>query len=148
MLHYFMTCTNCTILLCVWHVHRAWLKNVGNKAKGRENKIRIFCALGEIMHSCQNDRSVQHTVVRFLDECSEHKKFLEYFRTTWLTNAKICKFFFKLIVVTIFYDVIILVITSYLMYIFVFQICEQKRIEFFHIPIKTQIMQLNSTMGI
>ena len=45
------------------------------------------------MHSCQDDGSVQHVVVRFLDEFSEHKRFLEYFRTTWLANNKICKFF-------------------------------------------------------
>ena len=93
MLHYFRTCTNCTILLCVWHLRRAWLKNVGNKVKGRENKICIFRALGEIMHPCQDDGSVQHAVVRFIDEFGEDKRFLEYFRTTWLANDKICKFF-------------------------------------------------------
>ena len=93
MLHYFGTCTKCTILLCVWKVRRAWLKNVGNKVKGREIKIRIFHALGEIMHSCQDDGSVQHEFVRFLDEFSEHKRFQDYFITTWLANDKICKFF-------------------------------------------------------
>jgi len=91
--HFFRTCTNCTILLCVWHVRRAWLKNVGNKVKGRENKIHIFRALGEIMHSCQDDGSVQQAVARFLGKFSEHKKFIEYFTTTWLGNNKICKFF-------------------------------------------------------
>ena len=70
-----------------------WLNNVGNKVKGRENKIRIFYALGEIMNSCQDDGSVQHVVERFLDEFNEHKRFLDYFRTTWLANDKICKFF-------------------------------------------------------
>ena len=93
MLYYFRTCTNCMILLCVWHVRRAWLKNVGNKVKGRENNISIFRTLGEIMHSCQDDGSVQHEIVRFLDEFREHKRFLDYFRTTWLANDKICKFF-------------------------------------------------------
>ena len=93
MLHYFRTCTNYTILLCVWHVRRAWLKNVGNKVKGRENKTRIFRALGEIMHSCQDDGFIQHAVVRLLDEFSEHKRFLDYFRTNCLANDKICKFF-------------------------------------------------------
>ena len=62
--------------------------------KSKEGKkIHIFCALGEIMHSCQDDGSVQHAVVRFLDEFSEHKRFLEYFITTWLANDKICNFF-------------------------------------------------------
>ena len=62
--------------------------------KSKEGKkIRIFRALEEIMHSCQDDGSIQHVVVRFLDEFNEHKRFLEYFRTTWLANDKICKFF-------------------------------------------------------
>ena len=76
MLRYFRTCTNCTILLCVWHVRRAWLKNVGNKVKGREKKIRIFRSLGEIMHSYKDDGSAQHAFVRFLDDFNEHNRFL------------------------------------------------------------------------
>ena len=92
MLRYFRTLTNAKILLCVWHVRRAWLKNVGSKVKGRENKIRIFRALGEIMHSCQDEEAVQNAIASLFDEFSEHKRFLEYFKSTWLDNNKICKF--------------------------------------------------------
>ena len=90
---HFRTVTNSTILLCVWHVHRAWLKNVGNKVKGSESKSHIFRALWEIMHSCHDDESVKNALARFFDEFSEHKSFLKYFNTTWLANNKICKFF-------------------------------------------------------
>jgi len=76
----------------VWHVRRAWLKNVGNKVQGRENQIRIFHALGEIMHTCADDESVKKAVENLFEGFSDHTKFLEYFKTTWLANNKICKF--------------------------------------------------------
>lgn len=82
----------CKILLCVWHVRRAWLKNVGNKVQGRENQIHIFHSLGEIMHTCEDDESVKKTVERFFERFRDQPRFLEYFKTTWLANNKICKF--------------------------------------------------------
>ena len=91
MYHHFRSLTNSPILLCVWHVHRAWAKHVGNKVKVKENKVRIFRALGEIMHSCQDDESVRKVVARIFQEFSEEDKFLKYFDTTWLSNDKICK---------------------------------------------------------
>ena len=82
----------CNILLRVWHVRRAWLKNVGNKVQGRENQINIFHSLGEIMHACEDDESVKKTVERFFERFRDQPRFLEYFKTTWLANNKICKF--------------------------------------------------------
>lgn len=76
----------------VWHVHCAKLNNVGNKSQGRENQIRIFHALGEIMHTCEDDESVKKEVEILFEGFSDHTKFLEYFKTTWLSNKKICKF--------------------------------------------------------
>ena len=69
------------------------MKNIGNKFKGKENKIRIFCALGEIMHSCHDDESVQHVVTKLFNDFKEEKKNLQYFKTNWLSNNKIRKFF-------------------------------------------------------
>ena len=92
MLYYFRTCANCTLLLCVWHVHRAWLKNVGTKVRGKENKVCIFRALGLIMHSCEDDASVQHEIQSFFDEFKEETVFLYYFATNWLNKNKLCKF--------------------------------------------------------
>ena len=97
MLCYLTTSTNSTILLYVWHVRQAWLKNIGSKVKGRENKgrenkIHIFRALGDIRHSCQAHEAIQKEVASLFVEVSEHKKFLKYFKTTWLANNKICKF--------------------------------------------------------
>ena len=46
----------------------------GSKVKGRENKIRIFQALGEIMHSCQDHEAVQKAVAILFVEFTEQKK--------------------------------------------------------------------------
>ena len=59
--------------------------------KVKENKVCILRALGEIMHSCQNDESVQKAVARIFHEFSEEEKFMKYFDITWLSNERICK---------------------------------------------------------
>lgn len=56
----------------MWHVRRAWLKNVGNKVQGRENQIRIFRALGEIMHTCADDEFVKKTIENLFEGFSDH----------------------------------------------------------------------------
>ena len=109
MLYHFRILTNSTILLCVWHVRRAWLKNIGNKVKGRENIICIFRALGHIMHSCQDDASVQNAVARIFEDFSEETNLLKYFKTTWLANNKICKFFLARFMI-VFYNIFMIII--------------------------------------
>ena len=86
-----MCLTGSSILLCVWHVRRAWMKNVLNKVNGKENKVSIFRALGLIMHSCLDDNSVKKAVARIFDEFKDQEKFLNYFKMTWPDNNKICK---------------------------------------------------------
>ena len=45
------------------------------------------------MHSCPDDESVQHAVTKFFNDFEEEKFFLQYFKTNWLSNNKIRKFF-------------------------------------------------------
>ena len=70
------------------------MKNVLSKVSGKEKRVSIFHALGEIMHSCKDDFSVQKAVAKILEEFQDEEKFLGYFKTTWLDNNKICKHFF------------------------------------------------------
>ena len=70
------------------------MKNVSSKVSGKEKRASIFCALGEIMHSCKDDFSVQKGVAKILEEFQDEEKFMGYFKTTWLDNNKICKHFF------------------------------------------------------
>ena len=45
------------------------------------------------MHLCPDDESVQHAVTKFFNDFKEEKFFLQYFKTNWLSNNKIRKFF-------------------------------------------------------
>ena len=92
-----MCLTKSSILLCVWHVRRAWMKNVLSKVSGKGKRVSIFHAIGEIMHSCKDDISVQKAVEKILEEFQDEEKFLAYFKTTWLGNNKICKNFFVVV---------------------------------------------------
>ena len=78
------------------------MKNVLSKVSEKENRVSIFCALGEIMHSCKDDSSVQKVVANILEEFQDQEMFLGYFKTTWLDNNKICKNFFCICVMIIF----------------------------------------------
>ena len=62
-----MCLTKSSILLCVWHVHHAWMKNVLSKVSGKEKRASIFRAIGKIMHSCKDDLSVQKAVTKILE---------------------------------------------------------------------------------
>ena len=70
------------------------MKNVLSKVSGKENRVSIFHALGEIMQSCKYDSSIEKAVANILEELQDQEIFLGYFKTTWLDNNKICKNFF------------------------------------------------------
>ena len=69
------------------------MKNVLSKISGKEKRVSIFHAIGEIMHSCKDDISVQKAVEKILEEFQDEEIFLGYFKTTSLDNNKICKHF-------------------------------------------------------
>ena len=48
---------NIQIVLCIWHVKRAWLKNILKKVRTTEQRVQLFRDLTSIMefHSCEQD---------------------------------------------------------------------------------------------
>eukprot|EP01018_Ginkgo_biloba_P023023 Gb_36471 [translate_table: standard] len=58
----------CHILLCLWHVRRAWMKQVFKKAMNEMNGTNMFKKLGAIMHECKDDDSVREALDSF---CSD-----------------------------------------------------------------------------
>ena len=73
---------------------KSQMKNVLSKVSGKEKRVSIFRALGEIMHSCKDDFLVQKLVTNILEEFQDEENSLGNFKTTWLDNNKICKHFF------------------------------------------------------
>eukprot|EP01018_Ginkgo_biloba_P007645 Gb_03303 [translate_table: standard] len=79
---------NCNILLCLWHVRRAWLKHVRSKAS-KEKSHDMFKDLGNIMHACKDDHVVHQAINKFYADYADQQKFLNYFSSTWLSNNRI-----------------------------------------------------------
>eukprot|EP01018_Ginkgo_biloba_P033865 Gb_14367 [translate_table: standard] len=64
---------NCDVLLCLWHVRRAWLKHVRSKAS-KETNHDMFKDLGNIMHACKDD----HDVRQAIDKICKYHIIIEY----------------------------------------------------------------------
>ncbi|GLJ37316.1 hypothetical protein SUGI_0756990 [Cryptomeria japonica] len=74
----------CQVLLCIWHVHRAWLKNVYRYVNSKDVGEKMFDRLGDIMHAMSdNEDSIAQLIKEFIEEFKEEKKFIDYFQKTW-----------------------------------------------------------------
>eukprot|EP01018_Ginkgo_biloba_P023179 Gb_29607 [translate_table: standard] len=56
------------ILLCLWQVRGAWMKQVFKKAMNEMNGMKMFKKLGAIMHECKDDDSVREALDSFRSE--------------------------------------------------------------------------------
>ena len=83
--------TRCEVLLCVWHVRRAWLKNVNRLATSPEIANEMFSELGFIMKHVSSDE-VATAMDGFFKKIANEKKFLEYFHNNWVVGDKIRKY--------------------------------------------------------
>ena len=69
--------TQCEVILCVWNVRRAWLKNINNLATSTDMASAMFSKLGYIMKYCSND-DVTAAIQGFFNEFFDEGKFLDY----------------------------------------------------------------------
>ncbi|GLJ12928.1 hypothetical protein SUGI_0200680 [Cryptomeria japonica] len=73
----------CRFILCIWHMRRAWLKNVYKYAT-KERVMDIFHCLGEIMMAMhESEESTMQELHTFFVEFSDQPCFLEYLYSTW-----------------------------------------------------------------
>lgn len=80
----------CEVILCVWHVRKAWLKNVNRLASSPEKGKEIFNELGHIMKNCLNDE-VATAINGFFTKFANVAKFLDYFHKNWVASDKFSK---------------------------------------------------------
>ena len=78
------------MILCIWHVRRAWLKNVNWLASSPEIASEMFNELGIIMKNCSNDE-VSDAIDGFFNKFSNEEKFLDYFYKNWVAGDTIRK---------------------------------------------------------
>ena len=78
------------MILCVWHVRRAWLKNVNRLATSSIKANEMFSELGYIMkHILSNE--VEDAISQFFIKFADEEKFLDYFHKNWVVGDKIRK---------------------------------------------------------
>ena len=81
----------CQVLLCAWHVRRAWLKNVFKLASCEDVGRNMFSTLGAIMNGCRDPNSVAEALDQFYEEFRNENRFLQYFSRNWMDNQKFRK---------------------------------------------------------
>eukprot|EP01018_Ginkgo_biloba_P014253 Gb_08179 [translate_table: standard] len=79
----------CWILLCLWHVRRAWMKQVFKKATNEMNGSKMFKKLGAIMHECKDGDSIHKALDSFCLEFAIETIFLKYLHDNWILDNKL-----------------------------------------------------------
>eukprot|EP01018_Ginkgo_biloba_P017358 Gb_18112 [translate_table: standard] len=79
----------CRILLCLWHVRRAWMKQVLKKATIEMNGTKIFKKLGAIMHEYKDDDSIQKALDSFRLEFATEIIFVKYLYDNCILGNKL-----------------------------------------------------------
>ncbi|MCO5554535.1 hypothetical protein L7F22_008065 [Adiantum nelumboides] len=80
------------ILLCIWHVRRAWLKNLIKKVPDYSRRADMFRQLGLIMNTggtpCRSSYEKECQAHKLLDtffvEYASEVSFIDYFKREWL----------------------------------------------------------------
>ncbi|MCO5601561.1 hypothetical protein L7F22_055684 [Adiantum nelumboides] len=80
------------ILLCIWHVRRAWLKNLVKKVRDPQVRADMFKKLGMIMNmrgrpgttSCKRVEEAHNLLDQFFVEYASEQEFITYFKRQWL----------------------------------------------------------------
>ncbi|GMN39761.1 hypothetical protein TIFTF001_008983 [Ficus carica] len=79
----------CRVLLCVWHIRRAWIRSLLKKCCNIDMQREIFKHLGWVLYCT---RSGQHTMDAleefmqvFVDQCA----FMDYFKRRWLPSIEL-----------------------------------------------------------
>ena len=80
--------THSKVILCVWHVSRAWVKNV-NWLVPNPNRAKLMLKeLGDIMKYCSND-DVTDAIEVFFNKYADEENFLAYFHKNWVSGDKL-----------------------------------------------------------
>ncbi|KAL3688380.1 hypothetical protein R1sor_014689 [Riccia sorocarpa] len=70
------------VLLCLWHVRRAWIKQLHAKVSNPIVKADMNRFLGNIMYATEDMRGAQNLSDQFLEEFKHENKFVDY-REHW-----------------------------------------------------------------
>lgn len=70
--------------MCIWHIHRTWLKIFIEKVKDYVPHRELFKCLGEIMHISPNENVIISSRIKLLEKHKEQVIFVKYFNDHWI----------------------------------------------------------------
>lgn len=79
----------CRILLCLWRIRRAWLRNIVKQCCNIDVQQEMFRRLGCILYTTRNGPTAMDAVEEFMQIFVDQNAFLEYFKTKWLPKIEI-----------------------------------------------------------
>eukprot|EP01018_Ginkgo_biloba_P040190 Gb_37568 [translate_table: standard] len=79
----------CRILLCLWRIRRAWLRNIIKRCCNIDVQREMFKRLGCILYTTRNGPNAMDAVEEFMQVFVDQNAFLEYFKTRWLPKIEI-----------------------------------------------------------
>lgn len=79
----------CRILLCLWRIRRAWMRNITKRCCNFDVQREMFKRLGSILYTTRNGPTAMDAVEEFMQVFVDQNAFLEYFKIQWLPKIEI-----------------------------------------------------------
>lgn len=78
----------CSTLLCLWRVRRAWHRNVIKKCANSEMQREMLKRLGHIMYSTWSGSNILDAMEEFMEDFIDQSAFLEYLKAQWMPKIE------------------------------------------------------------
>lgn len=82
----------CRVLLCVWHIRRAWIRSLLKKCRNFDMQREMFKHLGWILYCTRSGPNAVDAIEEFMQVFVDQCDFMDYFRIRWLPSIGICPF--------------------------------------------------------
>ncbi|KAJ0090163.1 hypothetical protein Patl1_12843 [Pistacia atlantica] len=82
----------CRVLLCIWHVRHAWIRNLLKKCYNLDVQREMFKHLGWILYSSRSGPNGVETVEEFMQVFVDQCAFMDYFKSRWLPYIGVYSF--------------------------------------------------------
>ncbi|XAR69325.1 hypothetical protein NMG60_11000865 [Bertholletia excelsa] len=79
----------CRVLLCLWHIRRAWAKSLLNKCCNFDVQREMFKHLGRILYCTRSPLNTIEAVEEFMQIFVDQCVFMDYFRINWLPKIEL-----------------------------------------------------------
>ncbi|KAM4086665.1 hypothetical protein ACJW30_10G119300 [Castanea mollissima] len=74
----------CRVLLCVWHIRRAWMRSILKKCCNFDVQREMFKHLGWILYCTRNGPNAMDAIEEFMQVFVDQCAFMNYFKIRWL----------------------------------------------------------------